>query len=72
MSYGHETAELETFIPNFAEWYRQGDTVSTAFIESTMDQVARKRFVKKQQLQWTPQRGSFIVVDEYAAWDHGL
>jgi len=37
-------------IPNFGERYRQGDTISTAFVESTINQVVSKRFVKKQQM----------------------
>jgi hypothetical protein len=41
------------FIPNFSERYRQGDTISTSFVESTINQVVSKRFVKKQQMQWT-------------------
>ena len=41
------------FIPNFGERYRHGDTISTAFVESTINQVVSKRFVKKQQRQWT-------------------
>ena len=43
----------QKFIPNFGERYRQGDTISTAFVESTINQVVSKRFVKRQQLQWT-------------------
>src|SRR5271157_4255106 len=41
------------FIPNFGERRRQGETISTAFVESTINQVVSKRFVKKQQMQWT-------------------
>ena len=41
------------FIPNFGEPYRQGETISTAFVESTINQVVSRRFVKKQQMQWT-------------------
>jgi hypothetical protein len=41
------------FIPNFGERYRQGETISTAFVESTINQVVSRRFVKKQQMQWT-------------------
>jgi hypothetical protein len=37
----------EEFIPNFGERYRQGETISTAFVESTINQVVSKRFVKK-------------------------
>ena len=53
-------AEFETyirnnreFIPNFGERYRQGETISTGFVESTINQVVSRRFVKKQQMQWT-------------------
>jgi hypothetical protein len=40
-------------IPNYGERYRQGETISTAFVESTINQVVSCRFVKKQQMQWT-------------------
>jgi hypothetical protein len=53
-------AEFETYIrnnresiPNFGERYRQGETISTAFVESTINQVVSRRFVKKQQMGWT-------------------
>ena len=49
------------FIPNFGERYRQGDTISTAFVESTINQVVSKRFVKKQQMQWTPEGAHFLL-----------
>jgi hypothetical protein len=29
------------------------ETISTAFVESTINQVVSKRFVKKQQMQWS-------------------
>jgi hypothetical protein len=41
------------FIPNFGERRRQGETISTAFVESTINQVVSRRFVKKQQMAWT-------------------
>ncbi len=41
------------FIPNFGERYRQGERISTAFVESTVNQVVSRRFVKKQQMHWT-------------------
>jgi hypothetical protein len=47
------------YIPNFGERYRNGDTISTAFVESTVNQVISKRFVKKQSMQWT-QRGAYL------------
>ena len=49
------------FIPNFGERYRQGDTISTAFVESTINQVVSKRFVKRQQMQWTQKGGHLLL-----------
>jgi hypothetical protein len=49
------------FIPNFGERYRQGETISTAFVESTINQVVSRRFVKKQQMHWTL-RGAHLVL----------
>jgi hypothetical protein len=52
--------EFETYIrnnreliPNFDERRRQGETISTAFVEPTIHQVVSRRFVRKQQMQWT-------------------
>jgi hypothetical protein len=47
----------EEFIPNFGE----RETISTAFVESTVNQVISKRMVKKQQMQWTP-RGAHLLL----------
>ena len=51
----------QEFIPNFGERYWQGETISTAFVESTINQVVSRRFVKKQQMQWTP-RGAHLLL----------
>jgi hypothetical protein len=40
-----------TFIPNYGDRYRHGETISTAFVESAINQVLSKRFVKRQQMQ---------------------
>ena len=48
-------------IPNYAERHRYGEAVSTAFVESTVNQVIAKRFAKKQQMQWTP-RGVHLLL----------
>jgi Rad3-related DNA helicase len=65
-------AEFETYIrtnqesiPNFGERYRQGETISTAFVESTINQVVSRRFVKKQQMQWTL-RGAHLLLQTRA------
>lgn len=49
------------FIPNFGDRRRQGETIGTAFVESTINPVAGRRFVKKQQLQWTL-RGAHLML----------
>jgi hypothetical protein len=49
------------FIPNFGERYRQGETISTAFVESTINQVVSRRFVKVQQMHWTL-RGAHLLL----------
>jgi hypothetical protein len=49
------------YIPNFGERYRNGESISTAFVEATVNQVISKRFVKKQSMQWT-QRGAHLLL----------
>jgi hypothetical protein len=48
-------------IPNYAERYRYGETISTAFAESTINQVVSKRMVKKQQMRWS-QKGAHLLL----------
>jgi len=54
--------EMDTYIrnnrhliPNYGEKYRFGETITTAFVESTVNEVVAKRMVKKQQMQWSPE-----------------
>ena len=49
------------FIPNYGERWRYGDTISTAFVESTITQVVSRRMVKKQQMRWS-QRGAHFLL----------
>lgn len=49
------------FIPNFGERYRNQERISTAFVESTVNQVISKRMVKKQQMQWS-KKGAHLLV----------
>jgi hypothetical protein len=60
--------ELESYIahnrgaiPNSGDRYRHGETISTAFVESTVNQVVSKRFVKKQQMRWS-ERGAHLLL----------
>jgi len=47
-------ANNQAFIPNYGERYRQGDRISTGFVESAVNYVVAKRFTKRQQMQWSP------------------
>ena len=60
--------ELDTYISNnlgyivnYGERYRNGERISTGFVESTINQVVSKRMVKKQQMQWTP-KGAHLLL----------
>ena len=48
-------------IPNYGERYRNGEPISSAFVESTVNQVVSKRMVKKQQMRWSP-RGAHLLL----------
>jgi hypothetical protein len=54
-------ANNRAFIPNYGDRYRYGEMISTAFAESTVNQVVSKRMVKKQQMRWT-QRGAHLLL----------
>jgi hypothetical protein len=49
------------FIPNYDERYRYGEPISSAFVESTINEVVSKRMVKKQQMRWT-KRGAHLLL----------
>lgn len=48
-------------IPNYGEMYRYGETISTAFVESTINEVVAKRMVKKQQMQWSQKGAHYLL-----------
>jgi len=48
-------------IPNYGERYRAGEAISSAFVESTVNQVVSKRMVKKQQMRWTPKSAHLLL-----------
>jgi hypothetical protein len=48
-------------IPNFGDRSPQGDTISTAWVESTSHQGVRKRLEKSQQMRWS-QRGVHLLL----------
>jgi hypothetical protein len=51
----------QAFIPNSGDRYRHGETISSAFVESTVNPVISQRMVKKQQMRWT-QRGAHLLL----------
>jgi hypothetical protein len=57
-TYIHNNARL---ILNYGERWRYGEIITTAFVESTINQVVSKRMVKKQQMRWR-QRGAHLLL----------
>ncbi len=48
-------------IENYGLRWHRGEVISTAFMESAVNQVINKRFCKKQQMQWTP-KGAHLLL----------
>lgn len=48
-------------IPNYGERWRYGETISSSFVESTVNEVVTKRMVKKQQMQWSQQGAHYLL-----------
>jgi hypothetical protein len=49
------------YIVNYGERYRNGERISTGFVESTINYVVSKRILKKQQMHWTPQGAHLLL-----------
>ena len=70
-------------IPNYGERRLAGETISTSFVDSAVNQVISKRMVKKQQMRWSP-RGAHLLLqirtrvlndtlaDDYRRWYPGF
>ncbi|MEV8636195.1 ISKra4 family transposase [Streptosporangium sp. NPDC051023] len=48
-------------IPNYGERHRNGEAISSATAEATVNHVISRRMVKKQQMRWTP-RGAHLLL----------
>jgi hypothetical protein len=48
-------------IPHDGERRRASETIATAFVEPTVNQVISQRMVKKQQMRWTPQGAHLLL-----------
>jgi hypothetical protein len=62
------TAGLATYIANnaaaivnYSERWRNGERISTAFVESAVNRVISRRFAKKQQMQWL-KKGAHLLL----------
>ena len=62
----------ETYIPNFGERWRNNEAISTGFVESTVNQVISKRFVKKQQMRWTESGAHLLLQMRILVLNGGL
>ncbi|ENI6214854.1 ISKra4 family transposase, partial [Escherichia coli] len=50
----------QMMIPNYGEMRRYGEPVSTAFVESTINEVIARRMAKKQQMQWSRKGAHYL------------
>ncbi len=41
--------------------FSYGEPISTAFVESTVNEVIAKRMAKKQQMQWSQQGAHYLL-----------
>ena len=73
----------KAFIPNYGERYRYGERISTAFVESTVNEMISRRMVKKQQMRWTKKGAHFLLQvrsqtlnedlrDKFSQWYPGM
>lgn len=59
-------------IVNYGELYRNNETISTAFVESGVNELVSKRMAKKQQTQWTYQGAHNILQTRSAVLNDDL
>lgn len=59
-------------IPNYGEMYRYGEPVTTAFVESTINEVIARRMVKKQQMQWSRKGAHYLLQTRTAVLNNEL
>ncbi len=48
-------------IPDYGRRYRAGERISTAFVESAVNQIIDKRMSKSQQMRWSPQGAHLLI-----------
>ena len=55
------TGNNKSYIASCGERYRDGERIRAGFIESTVNQVISKRFIKKQSMGWTPHGAHLLL-----------
>ena len=50
-----------SFIVNYGDRFRHGEPIASAFVESAVNQVVAKRFVKQQQMRWSDQNAHRLL-----------
>jgi hypothetical protein len=48
-------------LPDYSERWFNGERISTAFVESTVNRVVSQRCAKKQQMQWSKQGAHLLL-----------
>ena len=48
-------------LPDYGRRYRAGERISTAFVESVVNQIIDKRMSKSQQMRWSPQSAHLML-----------
>lgn len=60
------------YIPNYGDRYQYGEIISTAFVESTVNELISKRMVKKQQMRWTKEGAHLLLQTRVKTLDGDL
>ena len=70
-------------LPNYGRRYRAGRRISSAFVESAVNQLIDKRMSKSQQMRWDPRSAHLLLQvrvrvidgqlrDDFARWYPGF
>ena len=70
-------------LPNYGRRYRAGRRISSAFVESAVNQLIDKRMSKSQQMRWDPRSAHLLLEvrvrvidgqlrDDFARWYPGF
>jgi hypothetical protein len=51
----------QDFIVDYGDRYRHGEPIASGFVESAVNQVVAKRFVKRQQMRWSDQNAHQLL-----------